>query len=102
MKPYKPLLAQDSQRLIVLDQNMKKMSFVTFMLKGLSFLALLFLTAIGFCWGISRDTVQKKLADLDQWAQLPDSQLMMLYCALGAFTMAGIWFVAYVFFFRKK
>jgi hypothetical protein len=103
MKPYrKPIMAVDSDRIIVIDDNVKPMSFGMFMLKGLSFLALMFLTAIGICWGVSLDAVQAKLVSLDQWSNEPDNAALLFYTGVGFLMVCLTTYVLWVFLLRKK
>jgi hypothetical protein len=103
MKPYrKPICAVDSDRIIVIDDNVKPMSFGIFMLKGLSFLAFMFLTSIGFCWGVSREAVQAKLIDIHQWANEPANAALLFYTGIGFLVVCLTTYVLWVFLLRKK
>jgi hypothetical protein len=89
------MFAKDSENLIVFDENMKTMSFGVFMMKGLSFLAFMFLTAIGICWGVSLDAVQAKLVSIDRWANEPANAELLFYTGLGFLIICLTTYVLY-------
>jgi hypothetical protein len=102
MKPYKQICEVDSDRLIVLDENMKEVPFLTFAMKAISFLMLLFLTACGLGFGVSREAVSKKLESIDIWASSPANQLLLSCFILGVLCIGLLTFAMWALLIRKK
>jgi hypothetical protein len=101
MKTYKPYY-KDSDRLIVLDENMKTMGFFTWATKASTPLFVLFglsfLVAIIF----RSDFIYAKMESIDQWLEHPENKLLLDYYLLGIGIVSGIWYVLWVFLLRKK
>jgi hypothetical protein len=102
MKTYKPILAKDSERLIVFDENMKEVSIVKIFLHLVGYVCLFGLTCYGLIGGITSKPVMDKLVSLDTWADQPASKELMFYTGLWLIVVVCLWTAGYVFFVRKK
>jgi hypothetical protein len=84
-KEVKPMLAKDSQRLIVLDGTERKLNlFPDILLRALGLIAMFTLTIFGILFGIQRAD------EIDAWFTM-DRQLFLVGFSLGLLIIRLAW-----------
>lgn len=102
MKTYKSILAKDSERLIVFDENMKEVSIVKIFFHVVGYICLGGLTTYGILGGVTSKPVMDKLIDLDKWADSPANAELLFYTGIGFLVIVLFTYVLWVFLLRKK
>lgn len=103
MKPYrKPIMAVDSDRIIVIDDNVKEVSFTRLGLTAVSIVILLFLTTYGCAVGLNTEIVSRKLESINLWADQPGNQVVIFFFLVAVFGTSSLAFGMWALWFRKK
>ena len=103
MKPYrKPIMAVDSDRIIVIDDNVKERPFSWLALHAVSVILLLALTTYGCAVGLNTEIVSRKLESINLWADQPGNQVVIFFFLVAVFGTSSLAFGMWALWFRKK